>query len=307
MSSPVLERIKGLTMRRAVVTVNLESTSLRLVASRGRTVLSWLNLPLNPQLFANDQIGNEEDMGAVLRSAARRLRVRPTAVLAAFSGSRSLSRVLTLPSAREINPAVIIPREARRLMGPTVDQSYLHWHPLAPVRDQPRYQVLAIPRGSMDSMVRALILGGLRPTVVELKPMALARCIPETSGVIVDLESGAIDIIVVVDALPVATYIAPLEEDAPQDERQMAARLAEDVRRGLEAFADRNPGQSTGAAMPVFLTGGHPFVGASLIERLETDEGLTVTLAEASVKHPPGFPRHPFMVNLGLLLRSRHR
>jgi hypothetical protein len=302
--------LKGLfPAGRGVVTVNLEGSTLRLLASRGRRVLSWLSMPVNPQLVADGQISSEEDMGTVLQRAVRRLGVRPSQVLAAFSGARSLSRVIALPRARELKPGTVIPREARRQMGPTVEQSYLFWSRVGAARSEAedRYYVLAVPRSRLDSLTRTLVLGGLKPAVIDLKAMALARCVPGPSAVIMDLEPASLDIILVVGSLPLAAYTVLMEGVAAQNEEEMAARMAEEVRRGLQAFNARNPGQVLGAGTPLYLTGGHPLVGDRLFDRIESAAGFAVLLPEPPFRWPEGFSAQGFMVNLGLLLRSRYR
>ena len=98
-----------------------------------------------------------------------------------------------------------------------------------------------------------------------------------------------------------------LEEDQALDEQETVGRVAEEIRQGVQAFNERNPGEPLGAAMPIVLTGGHPLVGEDLLERLETVEGLSVKLVPVPFQHPPDFPAQRFMVNIGLLLRTRYK
>ncbi|MBI4234369.1 MAG: hypothetical protein HY686_08010 [Chloroflexi bacterium] len=292
--------------RRAVLTVSLDGTTLRLTASKGRRLLAWLSLPFNPQLVSDDLVNSPKDLAVVLRNAARRLNYVPSRVMAVYSGIRSVSRVLTIPAVRDVKPELILVREARRAIGVNPDQNYLFFRRVGKDQATESHFALSVPRQRLDSFVQTLLQAGLRPSVIDLKALALARAVQAPDAVIVNLEHTAMFILIVMDGVPQMVNNIPLDEAVALDEDEVRDRLLAELQRSLEFYQQRNPGTAA-AATPLFLTGGHPALeGPALADAIQKDLNLSVRPLQPPLSYPSDFPLPTYLANVGLLLRSAH-
>lgn len=290
-------------LQRALITVNIEGSSLRMTASRGRRILGWLNMPFNPTLVTDGQITNPQEMGVVIRNAVKRMGFAPSGVRAAYSGSRGIVRVVTVPLTPGVKPQLILDREARRILGTGVDQNHVFWRRLGATPAEQSYLFVAVPRGFLNSLLESLVQGRLRPDTVEVKGLALARVTGEPRALVVSLELSGISTMLTEGYLPELLTASALDEAIAFNEEDLGMQLVEEVRGAVEYFTQRFPGTEL-RSLPVFLTGGHPLVDSPRFPSMLT-EALGVTLSplpELRFSYDEDFPIAVFMVNLGLML-----
>jgi hypothetical protein len=293
-----------------VLTVSLDGPNLRLTASKGRKLLAWLALQVNPAWVSDDLVSNPQDLSTVLRNAVKRLGYMPSRVLAVYPGVRSVTRLLAIPAAGEIRPEAILAREARRTMGVNPDQSYLFFTPAGGDQVARRYFVLSVPRQRLDSFWQALLLAGLRPSVVELKALALARAIVGPLGVsscvVVNLEPSVLSILIIHERIPYTVNNIPLEEQGALAEDTLRGLLLDNLQRSLEFHQLRNPTAPLPSPGPLFLCGAHPTrEDPSLVPTLEQNLPLKAQGLSTPPRFvcPPDFPLATLLANVGVLLR----
>lgn len=287
--------------RRAVITVSLEGTSLRVTASKGKKILAWANLPFNPQLVTDDLVNNPAELANVLRNALKRLEYRPSSVLAVYPGVRSVSRIIPIPKAHDVSPATVLTQEARRILGAAPDQNYLYWKRVAQDQTTEQYYVLAIPRVRMDAFVRTMVEAGLTPKTVDLKALALSRAVGGPAGAIINLEHTFMTIVIFSGYVPQVANTIVLEEAASMDEQETMDRLVDELQRSIAYYQERNP---TGAPLPIFLSGGNPLLDTdALPQAIQRVFNTSPSTLSVPFQYPQEFPVSMFLSNLGVLVR----
>ena len=147
---------------KSLLTVSIESASVRLMAIDGEKVTAWLNMPFNPRMVSDGRIEDPTGLSNVMKNAVMRMDIRLGRIIAAFPSPRVTSRIMTLPSVRAMRPDTVLPREARRVMGSAVDYHDLFWTPLSKVGIEQNYYLLAAPKGELMTFLQTLVLSGLR-------------------------------------------------------------------------------------------------------------------------------------------------
>ncbi|GAI57774.1 unnamed protein product, partial [marine sediment metagenome] len=75
--------------------------------------------------------------------------------------------------------------------------------------------VLGVPRNLIDAVVQTLAEAGVKTYLIDLKPLALARAASRENALIVALEPGCFDIVLVADGIPAIMHtITPRGEGA---------------------------------------------------------------------------------------------
>lgn len=284
-------------------TLSLEGSNVRVVMSQGRNILSWMSMSFNPRLVQDGWVQDPPRLAEVISNALSKLGGYKGKVVAAFSGSRSVSRVISVPKARDINPDEVVPREARRLMGVVVENAYLFWCRLEPLEKEERYFVLATPKTGLKAFLETLRLSGLRPSYIDLRALALARAIGEESAIIANVEVDFLDVVVVKDYIPTVISNIPLEGNS-NNPREVVSAISAELQQCISYHNDRSRPNLLGPDVPVYLGGGHPRLEDGLVQGLRDVIARPIAVPTPLVERPDDFPVQEFLVNAGLILQA---
>ena len=287
----------------SLLTLSVESGSIRLMTSEKGRVASWLNMPFNPRLVSDGQIQDPEAMSTVIRNAVGRLGVRGTTLVSAFPSPRVTSRVMNFPSVGAVRPNTIIPREARRVMGSAVDCHDLFWTSLGKVGLQQRYYLLAAPKGELVTFLQTLALSGFKPRSVDARFLALTRGVGVTPSLILSVESLGFDVLVVVGYIPLVVFHRELQMGLGADD--LTAEIVDEVQGAIEYHTDRYPAAVLPPNAPVYFTRGHPLVTVDFAQTLGNSLTREVRFPNPAIEYPEDFPVPQYMVNVGLALKHR--
>jgi len=165
-----------------------------------------------------------------------------------------------------------------------------------------RFFVLGVPRDILDTEVRTLAQAGIRPDIMNLKPLALARAVNREEALIIDLEPETFDLVGVVGGIPlIMRTVTSRAEGMTLEDR--VPQLTDELARTLQFYNSSYPDHPLGPTTPVFLTG------------LLADDDAACDLVKAaidspietfipSLKCPLELPRAQYAVNIGLALRQ---
>ncbi len=283
------------------LTLSIEGTTLRVLACEGEKVSAWTSLPFNPALLRNGFVFNSKGMAQVIRNALDAKGLHHKKVVAALPGFQSLSRIITLPKGKGVRPKVVLPGEAVRLMRISTDNSYLFWQ-AAGNTEQQRFFVLAVPKEPLLSFVETLRLAGLRSAKIDLKPLALARAVNDSDAIIVNAENNSIDIVVVVDSIPVVTRSIFLGEESLSLE-SASSRVVEELGRTIAFYNDTNRDNPLAQQVPIYLCGAFA-ADPELPSMVLSEIGHPMGQPKLVLDVPLDFPIGQMMVNLGLVLKG---
>ncbi|MBI2857381.1 MAG: hypothetical protein HYX95_03590 [Chloroflexi bacterium] len=284
-----------------VLTLAIEGPTLRLLQVQKGCVTSWTTLPFNPSLMQDGRVANPAGLAEVIKNGLARLNGGQGPLVTVFPGTRLTIRVLAIPRVRGVKPEVMVPREARRILGAAAEQQILFWTPLKGTQMELRYFLVAVPRAEMARFMETLELSGLKPRKVDARSLALARAVSEPTGVVLRLEPADLDVTIVVDKVPQLFAWRALEFGmSPED---LLDELADAVQTTVIFHASRAEGASLPPEAPLLLVGGHPQIDESLARALTQRVGREVRCPTSPIPAPDDFPALEYLVNLGLALK----
>ena len=284
-----------------ITTLNIEGSSIRLLTVKDKTVQKWGDMPLEPGLIKEGLILNPPGVGLVIRNLFVSQNAPKKDVIISLTGLRAIPRFLTMP---KMSPHLLeeaIMREARREMPLPLEDLYLSWQVIGEVGNQQHIYLLGVPRDLLDAEVQALAAAGIQPSVMDLKPLALARAVNREQAVVADLELDSLDVIVVADYVPVIMRTFSLEEGLGLEEK--IERLADELTRTVKFYNDSHPESPFSPATTVYLTGalmGDRVPRNSFTRRVD----YPVEVPDPPLEYSPDLPLAQYVVNMGLALKK---
>lgn len=293
-----------LPFRETQLSISFEGLDVRMVAVRGDQVVGWHETTLPSRLIRNGFLVAGAEAGQHIRSFLNRNNLSPGHLQVALPGLHSIIRVVPVPTTIHINNS-LVEREARHLLGGSLDSAYVFWQTLPTRRQNPVRQVymVVVPREPLTNAVESLTFAGLKVSSVDLKPLAVARAVNARDGIIghADLHGG--DVVVVVGGVP--THIHSFYwGDEPLAVEYAHMRLVNELAQTISSYNDTHRGQPLDPNVPVCLTG-----------LLAEDEALATTVTNMTgrqvaeplppLRYPSNFHLRTFMVPLGMVLKRK--
>jgi hypothetical protein len=287
--------------RREIVTLAIEDSDLRFLSVRGR-VLKWGSVPLPKGLVTGGVINDPLEMGRIVDETFRENGLDRRRVISSVVGLRAIPRMLTMPKLQASMLEAAISREAKKEMPVSLENLYLSWQSLPPEGDQQRIYLLGVPREMIDVQVRMLDAAGIQPLAMDLKPLALVRAVGQEQAVIINLEEGMLDIILVVEGLPAIMRTFGLDQREGSMEERIE-RLLTELNQTMRFYNDSHRNATIRPNTPVYASGrvlGQPEVLAYL--RYASDR--PIEQPPAPMPCPADLPVPDYLTNLGLALKQ---
>ena len=237
-----------------VTTLSIEASSIRVLTLNGRRVERWGRTPLAAGLVKDGLIVQPKAVGQAVDALFKSLGEPKSRVIVSLSSVRSAPRLLTLPRAKRALLEEAMRRQAKKEMPLPLEEIYLSWQPIGEKDDEREFFVLGVPRPIVDAQVQTLVESGVKPYIMDLKPIALARAVDHRDALIIDLEPDAFGIILVTDGVPAIWRTITLRQEGMVLE-DMVQQMTEEVAKIVE-FHNRGHRESPlSPATPAFLTG----------------------------------------------------
>lgn len=208
-------------------------------------------------------------------------------------------RLPALP-AGELSRAVLF--EGRRLVPMQANDVYFAWHA---ARDRDGYTVylVAARRDMVDAMVAAIAAAGLQVERMDLKPLALARGMGVSDGLLLEWGVAEATLVFMVQGRPrfFRTFrLDALPDDVDAQLEELALSLNALVKFMRGAASDVSIGPATSLTLGgrfALLPDGRQYAD----ERFD----FNVTLPAPRLQAPAGFPWEAHLAGIGLILQSR--
>lgn len=236
------------------VTIYIDDSSIRLLATRNKEVKQWAELPLEPGMVTDGVITNEEKVAATIKELLKTQKLPVRRVIAGLSGRHCLSRLISLPRMPKPLLAEAVKREAVRQIPVPIDQVYVSWQTFPASGPEEQVFLIASPRNAADSLISTLRQAGVEPYLMDFKPLALARVADKPTAVIADLQTTEIDIVVVVDRVPQLIRTIPLAGDS-QSQLNKIAVVEEELARTIKFYNSSHAQSQLDADVPVLVSG----------------------------------------------------
>jgi type IV pilus assembly protein PilM len=290
-------------MAKRVTTLFIRDTGINLLVMKGEQVEKWGALPLESGMVSQGLIVDEEQVADKIKQLFKETGAKTDKVITALSGHDSLYRIITLPELPEAVLPEAIRREAKRTIPTPLEDVYYSYQRLSSeMRGESRIFLVTFPRNLADALVRTLRQAGIKPYIMDLAPLALARIPDEPRAIIVNARLDYLDVAVIADRLPQVIRRLSLPGETESLEERLPL-IAEEFNRTIAFYNSSHMETPLDANVPVFVCG-------DLAEEPETWEsviggaGYQVSALPSPVESPEGFNPDEYMVNIGLALKE---
>lgn len=283
------------------VALSMETNLARLLSIRGKAVKRWGEVNFPAGSVKDARIIDPGGVAAALDDLFSSTGISRNGVLVSISGFRSVTRTVTLPRVSSNLLGEAIRWAAQREMTVPLKEIYLSWQVIGSRDNENNVYLAGTPRDIFDPLYHVLRRAGIRPQVIELKPIALSRVVNQSEAVLIDLEDESTDIIIVADGIPEVTHTAMVKaEDLLLEERLQKVIGA--LGQTFAFFKNVHPEHPLSASTPVYLTGAltsNPETGVLLREGIKQP----IETLPLRIKQTPDFPLSRYAVNIGMALR----
>lgn len=290
-------------MAKRIIALSIDGTTLRVLGSRGDLVEVWESVPFNPQFVRNGHIAEPEGLGEVIRNTLVNMKLTKGMCVCALSAVGSTSRILDLPPQLDVaSLGGIVQREARRVIGTSLDDSYLHWRAL-PIRTHQRQVfVLVVPKEPVHALMKAVQTAGLKPKLIDLKPLALMRAVNRRDAIIANGESNSVETAIVVEDTPALIRGTVLGEGALSPDYAVG-HISDELVRTIAYYNDSHKDDPLDPELPIYLTGALAS-SVSFSINVATLTGRPIDPLDPPLRYPTELPVVEYMVNMGLVIRA---
>jgi len=290
-------------MAKKKVSLYIEDTEIKLLVSHGSRIEKWASLALEPSLVRDGVILDEARVAEAIKELMHLNKISDKQVTVGLSALNSIFRITSLPEL----PAKLLPEaivnEASRIIPMPLEEVYLSHQVISTGQGEIRLFLAAYPRSSTDTLMRTLAKAGLKTTVIELGPIALARCVNASKAIIINSWLSNLDIVILNDKLPQVVRSISLSGDEMTNEDKVSA-IIEEFNRTVSFYNSNRKDNPLNTSVPVFACGD-----------LTQDETLwqafnlnmmdyTVSTIDPPVESPEAFIPCEYMVNIGLAIKD---
>lgn len=285
-----------------VVSVSIDGTCVRVLSASGDSVEKWDSIPFPSHFVASGGIADPTGLGRIIKDGLAERKLSGGKVVCAHSAADSIARILRLPRVEARQLPEIVNREARRVTSGSVDSNYVHWQALPAQNGLQRVCMVVVPKRPLAVLLKTFQVAGIKPSFVDLKPMALIRAVNKRTAIIANGENTSVDMTIVVDDLPAVIRSVFIGTDMPSPDYPVD-RIGDELLKSLTAYADSQRERPLPSKMPVYLTGG---VGGGMAAALNvtTLTGRSIGKINPPLRCPPDLPVAEYAVNIGLILRT---
>lgn len=293
---------KEANMAKKITTLFIEDTVLRLMVADGKRILNWVELRFQPGLLQNSTVIDETEFVAIIKQLFWGQKVKTKNIKLGISGLQCLSRPLLLPELPKEMLDEAVRREAKRLLPVSLEQFYLSWQIIPAPQGKSQVFLVAIPRKTVDTLLRALRQAGLTPSFLGIKPMLLAKLVKEATAVIVDVHATEFDIVVIAEGIPQPIRTLRFANEALSWQEKLAM-IRNDLDRTIKFYDSNNIDKPLTPSVPIFASGDLANE-LELFQTLSDEIGHPVSLLLSPLDYSPEFDAIHYMANIGLAVQN---
>lgn len=286
------------------LTLSVESTEVRVVATEEQRIVHWDAAPLPSGAVRNCQVVQPSAFAQVIGRISGKLDGHHRNAVVGLSGQGAVLRILDLPPVPPRMRDEAVRREARHQLPLPLEEVYLSWQAISS-DTSPRLRVFAlgVPREAVDNCVLGLRSAGVRPVAMDLKPLALARAVNRPDVLLADIEEQTGSVVLVREFVPYIARSITLAEEGTGVPSERAYHLAAEIERTLDFYETKMAFEHPPWEPVVCLTGA---LGDH--EEVRSRIGAHWTLVDPAPRLPlpEGMPLLPYLVNIGLALKELH-
>ncbi|HEY97300.1 MAG TPA: hypothetical protein G4O16_03865 [Dehalococcoidia bacterium] len=292
-------------MARKITSLYINDKSIRLMVTSGKRISKLAEVPLDIDL----EDVSDEDKEAELIEKIKHLfsdnRISPTRFIFGMSGLHSLSRPVVLPLLPKAMQEEAMTREAKRLLPVPPEQLHISWQIVSSDESRMRAFIVAMPRQTTDYLLNALDQAGLRPYLMDIKPLALARLIKEDTAILIDAQETEFDIVIVSEGFPQPMRTVSFPHDSLSYQEKLAI-VKDELRRTVQFYNSNNPEKVLPEDTTVYISG-ELADNPDSFDSISRELGYPVAPLTSPLKCPKQLDPSHYLVNVGLTLKELPR
>lgn len=278
-----------------MVTLDIEDSSIRLMVVEGKQVKAAASLPLEPGLVRDGVIVDTATVGRKISELMSSLNVTEKNVVVAISGIHSIYRVISLPRLPSKLLDEAARREMERLMPVPLSELYTFWQAVTTSDIETVICLIGLPRNTVDAMMQTLKQAGLESSIMDVRPLALARVIDEKDALVINAGDTGFDIVVIADGIPELLRSLGFSAEATSVSDKIAEVL-EELDRTVAFYNSSHKGNPITERTATFVSGE---LGDMLAQRLS----YRVKPLPPLLFHSHDFNVSLYAANIGLALK----
>ncbi len=290
------------------ISIAIEHGIVKILVCNGSQIIDHKVVLANPRFFREGLINNSTRIAAIVETTLAEMKVgkgqkTKREVICALPGFQNTLRYMSLPKASGLDPKVVIPREAKRLMGISAETSHVLWHRLPDSLDLTRWVVMSATRRSTVAILETIEKAGLKAKAIDMRAFALARVVNQPDAVVAWVAQEGCEIVIIRDSTPLGQQ-SQFWGAEPMEGTVLADRLSQMVEQTIVTHDRNNPEVSISEEVPLYITGSPIAREPDVASRVADNLGRALGHIEAPIDVPPDFPIHDLIVNVGLCLRE---
>ena len=203
-----------------MVTIDIEDNGIHILTLKGKRIDKILDINLEQGLVQDGVILDKETVAKCLHDLFQSNGISERKVIAGVSGIHSIYRLVRTPILPKAMMGEAVRREMSRVMPVPLNEIYSSWQAENVSDVENVICMVGLPRSTVDSILETLSLAGLETTVMDVKPLALARLADEKDALVINVQSSSFDIVVMIDGIPELLRSLPFpDKDKPADEK----------------------------------------------------------------------------------------
>ena len=298
-----LSRVWARLLSGGVVTLDISQTHIRLMETKGGVVRRWADISYDPREIEPETVKGERALGAMVKKLMASGGIRAGKVVASIDGLYTVSRIIpvaNLPPAPTLEESVN--DMAKEVMPVSAESIYFFWQSISTSEDEQQVFAVGVPRGVIDSKVRAMKHAGITPNVLELKTIALSRAVNKERAIILNIEPASLDIVIVVQGVPEIMHSLAWQYEGLSGE-DAVEYLATNFEMTVDFYNAHHIKLPFDVDNPLFITG-QLSAEPDLVERLQEKLAYKIEQLLPPLACPPFLPVSQYAVNIGLAQRA---
>jgi hypothetical protein len=187
-------------------------------------------------------------------------------------------------------------REMGRVMPVSLNEIYSSW-PAEPISNVENVVCMAgLPRNTVDAILETMALADLEVTTMDIKPLALARVADEKDALVINIQSGSFDIVVMINGIPelLRSLLFPNKDMTDEEKIEL---IKGEVGRTISFYNSSHKAEPISENTAAFIFGDYR-------EQLSTQLSFRVKPLPLLFSYPPDFIPEDYIVNISLALKE---
>lgn len=299
----ILERALARFVSASVVTLDISSTGVSIMETRGGVIRRWADASFESAETEQTAKKGEPDLGVIVRRLMHSSGIKASKVITSISGLYTISRLIpmdNLPPAPTLEESVS--EIARGIMPVPRETLYLFWQTMSTAERGSQVFTIGVPKDIIDDKVRSLKAAGISTQAIELKTIALARAVGKNEALILNIERTNFDIIILIEGMPEIMHSLAWQPDSMGIE-DAAEYLAAQLDMIIEHYNAGHVSTPFDMSTPLYITG-QMSVNPELIEKLQGRLELNIEPLTSPLDCPVFLPISQYAANIGLAMRK---